>query len=150
MSKLIEFLEQADDVDLQRMRPFELADRWDALRDEVLRLVLNAVRGGSPARVGAVCAAAGQSAQLEVPESAGPYRLFVRGGASVIAERHFKIPWQAFRGCPETTNTSPERPESHDTAPSAPHQCTALSRACGSCPSDSHFGGSRHPSRLPT
>jgi len=43
---LEDFLEQADDLSLQRIRPYALADRWDAERRAVLEMFLRATRAG--------------------------------------------------------------------------------------------------------
>jgi class 3 adenylate cyclase len=44
--RLIQHLREADDVDLLRLRPYELADRWGEERPEVLATMLHAVRAG--------------------------------------------------------------------------------------------------------
>ena len=44
--RLIQYLREADDVDLLRLRPYELADRWGEERPEVLAAMLHAVRAG--------------------------------------------------------------------------------------------------------
>ncbi|MCB9752942.1 MAG: adenylate/guanylate cyclase domain-containing protein [Myxococcales bacterium] len=46
VEKLTTFLETAPDMELVRVRPYELADRWGAPRRAVLRLFLGAVRAG--------------------------------------------------------------------------------------------------------
>jgi class 3 adenylate cyclase len=44
--RLIAFLEEADDLSVQRMRPFALADHWDSPRRAVLEMFLHATRLG--------------------------------------------------------------------------------------------------------
>lgn len=46
-SALREFLQTAEDRDLRRMRPYELADRWLLPRRDVLRAFLSATRSGT-------------------------------------------------------------------------------------------------------
>ena len=43
---LEEFLDRADDLSLQRIRPYALADRWKAARKPVLEMFLHATRAG--------------------------------------------------------------------------------------------------------
>ncbi|MBN1450784.1 MAG: adenylate/guanylate cyclase domain-containing protein [Anaerolineales bacterium] len=44
--RLVEFLNQADDLSVQRMRPFVLADNWGSARRPVLEMFLHATRLG--------------------------------------------------------------------------------------------------------
>ena len=46
LSRLEDFLDFADDLSLQRIRPYALADRWGASRREVLEMFLRATRAG--------------------------------------------------------------------------------------------------------
>ena len=46
MTRLEDFLRHADELSLQRIRPYALADRWGADRREVLEMFLRATRGG--------------------------------------------------------------------------------------------------------
>jgi class 3 adenylate cyclase len=46
LSQLEDFLDYADDLSLQRIRPYALADLWEANRREVLELFLRATREG--------------------------------------------------------------------------------------------------------
>lgn len=46
LDKLARFLETAEDRELAKMRPYEIADRWGEPRDQVLKLFLTAVRAG--------------------------------------------------------------------------------------------------------
>jgi len=45
-TRLVTFLERADDLSVQRMRPFALADHWDSPRRAVLEMFLHATRLG--------------------------------------------------------------------------------------------------------
>ncbi|MBI4762202.1 MAG: DUF5939 domain-containing protein [Chloroflexota bacterium] len=46
LARLEEFLERADDLSLQRIRPYALADRWGVSRRAVLEMFLRATRAG--------------------------------------------------------------------------------------------------------
>ncbi len=46
VAKLAAFVDDAEDADLQRMRPYELADAWGLPRRDVLRAFLSATRTG--------------------------------------------------------------------------------------------------------
>lgn len=46
VGELLEFVRRADDLQLMRLRPYALADRWTAPRRRVLDLCLHAVRAG--------------------------------------------------------------------------------------------------------
>ncbi|GAB4448419.1 MAG: hypothetical protein OHK0041_08840 [Anaerolineales bacterium] len=46
MARLEEFLDRADDLSLQRIRPYALADRWGVSRRAVLEMFLRATRAG--------------------------------------------------------------------------------------------------------
>jgi class 3 adenylate cyclase len=46
LARLVDFLERADDISLQRMRPYALADLWRVERRPVLELFLKATRAG--------------------------------------------------------------------------------------------------------
>lgn len=47
VNRLGEFLERADDISLQRIRPYALADRWGLNRQPVLEVFLRATRAGA-------------------------------------------------------------------------------------------------------
>jgi hypothetical protein len=46
LGKFLDYLRDANDEDLVRMRPFELADRWGEVRTEVLKTFLASTRAG--------------------------------------------------------------------------------------------------------
>jgi hypothetical protein len=46
LEKIIDYLRQADDLELQRIQPFELADNWNIPRKEVLEVFFHAAKAG--------------------------------------------------------------------------------------------------------
>lgn len=46
LEKIIDYLKRADDLELQRIKPFELADYWDISRKKVLEVFFHAAKSG--------------------------------------------------------------------------------------------------------